>query len=143
MHFASNALVLFYVGRMFEQVTYFGSVLMVYLTTGMVSMLSAYYIQPHAITAGASGAIFGIMGAAIVVAYRAQKTFLKDGMAEYAFYFTNRLGKYVWGLLAANIISTVVNMYATTGGMNISIVGHVAGFIAGILIGMVLPYPKY
>lgn len=131
-HLLNNMLVMYFVGKLFEDVTHFGVILPVYIVTGIVSMISAYYLQPNALTAGASGALFGLMAASLVLSIKAKHQYQHAKIPEYIVNSYSRLGTYVYVLIVLNLISTVTTP-------NISLVGHVAGLISGLLIGFMIP----
>lgn len=136
IHLVSNMFVLYYIGRRFEELNYKGTLLMIYIITGITSMVSAYILQPNALTVGASGAIFGIMGASLVLSIKAriERKAQKIDNATAINYITE--GKMVYGLIVVNLITT----FMVPG---ISIVGHIAGLVSGIIIGIILPLKYY
>ena len=135
-HLGSNMMVLFLMGRMFEESNYPGIIVPVYLFTGIVSMVSAFYFQPNVLTAGASGAILGIMGAGYVLYLRSKPAFRNAVIGTEAANRYARLGNYVYSLIVLNIIST----FMTPG---ISVVGHIAGLVSGLLIGLLIPLKRH
>lgn len=135
-HLGSNMMVLFLMGRMFEESNYPGIIVPVYLFTGIVSMSSAFYFQPNVLTAGASGAIFGIMGAGYVLYLRSKPAFCNAVIGTEAANRYARLGNYVYSLIVLNIVST----FMTPG---ISVVGHIAGLVSGLLIGLIIPLKRH
>ncbi len=66
LHLALNMYGLWILGRLVEQM--FGSMrfLAVYMTAGLAGALSSFYFGAPGLSAGASGAIFGVLGAATV-----------------------------------------------------------------------------
>ena len=72
-------LALWWIGRPLED--YLGPVryLMLYLVSGLAGSAGALIMSPPAVTVGASGAIFGILGAAIVL--ERQHTYVLGGSA--------------------------------------------------------------
>ena len=103
-------LALWWIGRPLED--YLGPVryLMLYLVSGLAGSAGALIMNPTAVTVGASGAIFGILGAAIVL--ERQHTYVLGGSAL--------------TLLIVNIAFT----FAVPG---ISIGGHLGGLAGGAL----------
>lgn len=132
MHLASNMLVLYMIGRQFEDSNYFGLLLPVYWITGVVSMVSAYVFQPNAITVGASGAIFGIMGTCFVLSWRARHAYNIGRIQAYSADMYIRTGNYAYFLIVFNLISTFLTP-------NISVVGHISGLITGAVLGLIIP----
>lgn len=137
-HLINNMIVMYFVGKLFEDVTRFGVILPVYIFTGIVSMTSAYYLQPNSLTAGASGALFGLMAASFVLSVKAKHQYQHAKIPEYIANRYSRLGNYVYVLIVLNLISTFTTP-------NISIIGHIAGLISGLLIGLIIPirHAKY
>lgn len=116
LHLAFNMYALYLIGGVFER--YVGPVrfLAVYLVSALAGSFGALLVTPHAHTVGASGAIFGLMGALFV--FERQR-----GMAL--------LGGSIGGLI-------VINLLITFGIPGISIGGHVGGLIGGGLVAFAL-----
>jgi membrane associated rhomboid family serine protease len=110
IHLGLNMLALWWIGRPLE--AYLGSVryLLLYLVSGLAGSAGALIASPNGITVGASGAIFGILGAAIVL---------------------ERQGTYVLGGSALPLL--MVNLAFTFAVPGISIGGHLGGAIGGAL----------
>ena len=110
IHLGMNMLALWWIGRPLED--YLGPVryLLLYLVSGLAGSAGALIMNPTAVTVGASGAIFGILGAAIVL--ERQHTYVLGGSAL--------------TLLIVNIAFT----FAVPG---ISIGGHLGGLAGGAL----------
>ncbi len=110
IHLAMNMLALWWIGRPLE--AYLGPVryLLLYVVSGLAGSAGALIANPEAVTVGASGAIFGILGAAIVL--ERQQTYVLGGSAL--------------TLLIVNIAFT----FAVPG---ISIGGHLGGLAGGAL----------
>jgi membrane associated rhomboid family serine protease len=115
LHIAFNMYALYLLGGALER--YAGSLRfgILYLLSALTGSLGAL-ILTSGITAGASGAIFGLMGAMLVLERQRSVALL---------------GGSIGGLL-------VVNLLITFGVPGISIGGHVGGWIGGILAGLVL-----
>ena len=79
IHLGMNMLVLWFIGPPLEE--YFGHwrYLLVYLVSGLAGSAGALVASPNALTVGASGAIWGIMGAALVL--EARKIWVFGGQA--------------------------------------------------------------
>ena len=110
IHLAMNMLALWWIGRPLED--YLGPLryLLLYLVSGLAGSAGALIASPEAITVGASGAIFGILGAAIVL--ERQQTYVLGGSA---------------------ITLLVVNLAFTFAVPGISIGGHLGGLAGGAL----------
>jgi membrane associated rhomboid family serine protease len=115
IHLAFNMLFLWWIGGPMEAAIGHARFVALYLVSALAGAAGALLLEPEAITVGASGALFGILGAAVV--------FERQGY--------NVLGGQALGIVLINLaISFIVP--------NISIGGHVGGFVGGALCGLVL-----
>jgi membrane associated rhomboid family serine protease len=112
-HLGMNMVVLWIVGAPVEQAIGRGRFLALYLISGLAGSAGALLLSPDVVTVGASGAIFGILGAALVL--ERQGTYVLGGQA--------------FGLIAFNLIIT----FALSQSAHISIGGHVGGLAGGAL----------
>ena len=110
IHLAMNMLALWWIGRPLEDWLGPARYLLLYLVSGLAGSAGALVASPDAITVGASGAIFGILGAAIVL---------------------ERQGTYVLGGSALTLL--IVNIAFTFAVPGISIGGHLGGLAGGAL----------
>ena len=110
IHLGMNMVVLWIVGAPVEQAIGRGRFLALYIVSGLAGSAGAIIFSPHAVTVGASGAIFGILGAALVL--ESQRNYVLGGQAM--------------GLI-------VINLVLTFAIPNISIGGHVGGLVCGAL----------
>jgi membrane associated rhomboid family serine protease len=110
IHLLLNMLALWWFGAAVEQVLGRGRYLLLYLVSGLAGSAGALLLEPNALTVGASGAIFGILGAAFVL--ERQRTYVLGGGAL--------------GIILFNIVFT----FAVPG---ISIGGHLGGLVGGAL----------
>jgi membrane associated rhomboid family serine protease len=110
IHLGMNMFVLWFIGAPVEQAIGRGRFLALYIVSGLAGAAGALLFDPHAITVGASGAIFGILGAALVLEW--QRNLVLGGQAL--------------GLI-------VVNLVLTFAIPNISIGGHLGGLAGGAL----------
>jgi membrane associated rhomboid family serine protease len=110
IHLALNMFVLWIVGAPVEQAIGRGRFLALYIVSGLAGSAGALIFSPNAITVGASGAIFGILGAALVL--ESQRSYVLGGQAL--------------GLI-------VVNLVLTFAIPNISVGGHLGGLAGGAL----------
>ena len=118
IHLALNMISLWFAGRILEQVIGSWRYLLLYLVSGLAGSAGALYLSPNSPTAGASGAIFGILGALLVLERRG----------------TIATGGQVLMLIILNLVFT----FTFSG---ISIGGHLGGLIAGI--AMMLAYVRF
>jgi membrane associated rhomboid family serine protease len=110
IHLGMNMLALWWIGRPLED--WLGPLryLLLYLVAGLAGSAGALIANPAAVTVGASGAIFGILGAAIVL--ERQQTYVLGGSA---------------------LTLLVVNLAFTFAVPGISIGGHLGGLAGGAL----------
>ncbi|HEY6113580.1 MAG TPA: rhomboid family intramembrane serine protease [Gaiellaceae bacterium] len=113
IHLGMNMLVLWFIGPPLEEYFGHGRYLLVYLVSGLAGSAGALIWSPNALTVGASGAIWGIMGAALVL--EARKIWVFGGQAM--------------GLVIFNLAITFVIP-------GISIGGHVGGLVGGGLCAL-------
>ena len=116
IHVGFNMLILYQLGQLLEPA--FGPVryALVYVTALLGGSFGALLLSPEALTAGASGAVFGLMGAAAVAMQRRGINVLQTGIGS---------------LLLLNLVITFVIP-------GISIGGHVGGLAAGAAAGAIL-----
>jgi membrane associated rhomboid family serine protease len=110
-HLLLNMLALWWFGSLLEQRIGSARFLLLYLVSGLAGSAGALLLDPDVLTAGASGAIFGVLGAGLVM-----EQFQRD---------------YVFGGSALGVI--VLNLVFTFSVANISIGGHIGGLIGGAL----------
>jgi membrane associated rhomboid family serine protease len=117
-HIGFNMLALFILGPQLEVLLGRARFLALYLLSGLVGSAAVYWLSaPDSLTIGASGAIFGLMGALLVVAVK-----VKGDVQS------------LLTLVAINLVITVL------GSSFISWQGHLGGFVGGVVIGAVLVY---
>jgi membrane associated rhomboid family serine protease len=111
IHLALNMFSLYFAGSILETVIGRWRFLVLYLVSGLAGSAGALFHTPNSPTAGASGAIFGVLGALLVLERRGNIA----------------TGGQVLGLIVLNLVFT----FAVPG---ISVGGHVGGLIAGIAV---------
>ncbi len=111
LHLGMNMLALWWLGSPVEVALGRGRFLLLYLASGLAGSAGALIDRPLAVTVGASGAIFGILGAGLILEWRAT------------------------GSLAGNYLTLIAVNLAFTFGFrgNIAVGGHIGGLIGGIL----------
>ena len=117
IHIGSNMLFLLMAGWLLER--RFGHLrfLVIYLISGMVGNAAAFLLsKPGTLSAGASTALFGIMLAGVSLRWTTQD----DAVAR--------------PLLTMFILNIVTDL----GSVGISVVGHLGGAVAGLILGTVL-----
>jgi membrane associated rhomboid family serine protease len=116
LHLGFNMLLLYMLGSALEPALGRVRFLALYLTALLGGSFGALLVQPDALTAGASGAVFGLMGATVAGMRRRGVAFMDSGIG---------------GLLLINLVLTFVVP-------GISIGGHVGGLVAGTAAGGLL-----
>jgi len=122
IHIGLNMLSLFLIGRVIE--LFYGKwrYLVIYLGSGILGGIVTFFLQPNALAAGASGAIFGVFGALGV------------------FYIANRraLGAYGPGAIGQWIFWLGLNLIWGFSTPGIGILDHIGGLVAGMLLAVIL-----
>ncbi len=116
LHIAFNMYVLYVLGQMLEPALgrlRFG---LIYAVSLLAGSLGALLVSPHSPTVGASGAVFGIMGAAAVEMRARQIPIMQSG---------------VGGLILINLVISFTLPGISWG-------GHVGGLIGGALAALVI-----
>jgi membrane associated rhomboid family serine protease len=113
VHLLLNMLALYWFGSLLEQRIGSGKFLLLYLVSGLAGSAGALLWSPLTPTVGASGAIFGILGAGLVL---------------------ERQRDYVFGGSALGII--VINFIFTFSISSISKGGHIGGLVGGIVAAL-------
>lgn len=116
LHLGFNMFALYVVGQLLEPALGTPRFLALYFASLLAGSFGVMLIDPNAATVGASGAVFGIFGATMVIARG-------RGMNQVA----NELGF----LLVINLIITFTVPY-------ISIGGHVGGLVGGVLCALAI-----
>jgi membrane associated rhomboid family serine protease len=118
LHIAFNMYLLWILGSMLEPALGSGRFTALYLTALLWGSFGALLLTPDAVTVGASGAVFGLMGAAAVeLRSRGINPFQTD------------IGMLILFNLALSFVLS-----------GISIGGHIGGLVGGALAGMALGY---
>lgn len=117
IHLAVNMYALYGIGRLLEG--FLGSFRLVvfYLITGLVAGISSLYFNVYVVSAGASGAIFGLYGYMIMQQVLANFR-NREALRSIAFNF---------------VVFAVVN-YAIARQVNVDNAGHIGGFVAGVAL---------
>ncbi|MFT4008809.1 MAG: rhomboid family intramembrane serine protease [Nocardioidaceae bacterium] len=117
-HIGFNMLALWVLGPQLELFLGRTRYLAVYLLSGLAGSVCVYWFEsPNSLTLGASGALFGVMGALAVIALKLHG---------------NVSGLLTW--IAINFAFTFMP------GMNISWQGHLGGFAGGCLLAALIVY---
>jgi rhomboid protease GluP len=119
IHLAMNAFMLFIFGRLVESVFGPFRFALLYVLSGLFGSLTSFLINSDVIAAGASGAVFGIIG--VMAAYFAAQRNVMGKMAQQNLY--GLLGLAAINLVLGQIIPGIDNW------------AHLGGFAAGFGLG--------
>jgi membrane associated rhomboid family serine protease len=121
LHLAFNMLALYWLGTVVEQALGSARFLLVYFVSGLAGSAGALLLtNPQQVTVGASGAIFGILGALLVLEYVATGSFAGQALTL-----------------------ILLNLALTLAIPNISIGGHLGGLVGGILATFALVHFRH
>src|SRR4051794_28898355 len=115
LHIALNMLALYWLGSPVETILGPYRYVAVYVVSGLAGSAGALLVSPVEPTVGASGAIFGIMGALLIIEYQQ----------------TGQLAGQALTLIAINLLFT----FSVPG---VSWGGHIGGLVGGILATLAL-----
>jgi membrane associated rhomboid family serine protease len=116
IHIALNMYLLFILGRLMEPSIGSARFVFLYFASLLAGSFVALLFEPNVVSAGASGAIFGVLGATFVIA-RGRKL---DAIA-------GQIG-----------ILILINLVFTFSDGQISIGAHVGGLVSGIICGVLI-----
>jgi membrane associated rhomboid family serine protease len=120
LHIGLNMYVLFVLGTLLEPGIGTPRFLGVYFVSLLAGSFGALLLSPNEITVGASGAIFGLMSAAFIIARH-------RGIEQLA----AQIGFFI-----------VINLFFTFGFAHISVGGHLGGLVGGALAGLLIVFSE-
>ncbi len=123
LHILGNMYALFALGRLAESLYGRSSFLATYLFAGVMGSLATLLWHPMTVSAGASGALFGILGALITTLYAGKLPMPKHAVRPVLITLV------VWG-----IFQFAYGFWKP----NVDNAAHIGGFLAGLLIGFPL-----
>lgn len=115
IHLAMNMFVLWRIGPQIEKLLGHIQYLALYLASMAAGALGALLLSPEGLTAGASGAVFGLLGAAA------------------AFQISNKINLWTSGLGGLIAINLAISLVP-----GVSLGGHLGGIIAGGAVGWIM-----
>ncbi len=118
IHLLCNMYSLYITGPQIEKIYGKINYILIYIITGLISSIVSYAVAPNTLSIGASGAVFGLIGALLAFAYSERKKINK---------------KYISGLIQVIIINLVIGFTMS----NIDNSAHIGGVISGFVIGLV------
>jgi membrane associated rhomboid family serine protease len=116
-HLLLNMYALFWLGRMIEPALGHARFLGIYFASLLCGSLGVLLLEPNTPAVGASGAIFGLFGAAIVMARNRQVNLMQSGLLP---------------VLVLNLIITFIP------GTHIAYGAHLGGLIGGVVAAFVV-----
>ena len=114
LHILFNMVFLYFVGPPLEQAVGKLNFLAIYLTSLLAGSFGALLFSPRAATVGASGALFGLLGALIVVAHYRRISIWQSGLGP----------------------TLLINVVFSLTVADISIGGHLGGLVGGLICGV-------
>jgi membrane associated rhomboid family serine protease len=122
LHLLLNMYALFVLGPIVERSLGGVRYVIVYAAALLAGSAGALILDPNALTVGASGAIYGLMGALVVLFRNRGISLMQSGLA----------------------LTLFINFVFTLSIANISVGGHVGGFVGGALATLVVVEgPRY
>lgn len=118
LHLLLNMFALYILGSLLEPAVGTARFVAIYVVSLLAGSCGALLLDPNQLTVGASGAVFGLMSAAFVMARRRGM----EGLAS-------QIGLYV-----------VINLVFTFSVPNISVGGHIGGLIGGAVAALVVAF---
>ncbi len=119
LHFLSNSLFLFIYGLRAEERFFSWQYYLIFLVSGILGGILTLTLGENVISAGASGGIFGLLGANLVLAYQEEKK------------------KALWVYLGIGGIFLIFSV-----GINVNMIAHAIGLITGIVFPFILKKRK-
>ena len=119
LHVGLNMLNFLVLGIFLERLTGHLRFLLIYLLTGVVSIIASFYFAPQEVSVGASGAIFGLVGAYSIFVLVHRRAFPRGGIPA-LFWLIVIIGIN----LSIGVIVPNVDNYA-----------HLGGLLSGLLLG--------
>lgn len=123
MHLLFNMFSLYLFGPELEQLAGKARFLTIYMLSGIVGNVASYLLQDwDYMSLGASGAIYGILGAFGALVYYTKK-------------FLPQLKQIILPIIVIGVVMTFISP-------GINVTAHIAGLITGFIIGMIYFHPK-
>jgi rhomboid protease GluP len=126
VHIAFNMFVLWQAGRFIERLLGNAGFLIVYMVSGLGGALLSVAWHPYLVSAGASGAIFGIYGALLGYLVMQRSSIPAEVLAP--------LAKTTLVFLGYNLVYGVIQT-------NTDLAAHIGGFATGFVCGLVVAVP--
>lgn len=127
LHIGFNSYALWIVGPQVEKLYGGARFVLLYLATGIAGVAGSYWYHPQAISAGASGAIFGLFGVLLVFGFRHRHNIPP--------FFRRAVGTGVLPVIVLNLII----------GFSIPAIdnsAHIGGLLMGMALAAVIPFQR-
>lgn len=126
LHLAFNMWILRDLGQLIERVLGHAGFLVLYLASGVIASEVSLVFHPWGVSAGASGAVFGVFGVLLALLMRASGLIPKELVA--------RLRRSAFSFL-------VLNLVIGSAVPSINMAAHAGGLVAGFVLGWLLAAP--
>ncbi|CCI85773.1 rhomboid family intramembrane serine protease [Lactobacillus pasteurii] len=128
MHLVSNAVMIFYLGNYFESIIGHWRFWVIYLLSGVGGNLMSFaFGSDNSLSAGASTALFGLLGAVIAISRRRASASPNSSLSAMLNYFGRQAA-------ALAIINLAIDIFMP----NVDIQGHIGGLLMGFMATAVL-----
>ncbi|WP_179395623.1 rhomboid family intramembrane serine protease [Lacticaseibacillus absianus] len=124
MHLAVNAVSLYFLGEIAEKIFGHWRFLLIYLISGIAGNVASFTFNPEVLAAGASTAIFGLMGAFLLLGDTYRHNALVTQLSRQ--------------FMTMALLNLVFNLFSS----GVDIFGHIGGLVGGVLIAGALGAPK-
>lgn len=126
LHLAMNMIVLWSIGRFVERLVGNAGFLVLYLVAGVAGSCLSLAHNPYVVSAGASGAVFGLYGALLGFLLRARGTIPREVLTQ---------------LQKSAFLFLFYNLVYGLGQSGIDLAAHLGGLVAGFGGGLVVGHP--
>src|SRR5262245_43816267 len=127
LHLLFNSYALWIVGPQVEKLYGSASFVVFYVLTGIAGVAGSYVYHPYSISAGASGAIFGLFGVLLTFGLRYRNSIPPD--------FKRAVGA---GVLPVIVINLIIGFTIP----QIDNSAHISGLVAGAILALLIPFQK-
>ncbi|HEU5227075.1 MAG TPA: rhomboid family intramembrane serine protease [Ktedonobacteraceae bacterium] len=119
LHVGLNMFNFLILGIFIERIFGHTRLLLIYLLTGVVSIIASFYFAPQEVSVGASGAIFGLVGAYSIFVFTHRRAFRRGGIPAM-----------LWIVIVVGI-NLSIGLFVP----NVDNYAHVGGLISGCILG--------
>jgi rhomboid protease GluP len=123
IHLLTNLYMLCFLAPPLEKIIGVRKFLFIYFLSGLLGNIVTIMVKPEVWSAGASGAIYGIIGAYLTLHYRSRP------------FYASLMGQLIIFLLIDFLIALIPAMH-------INVIAHLGGFVGGIVTAYVMTIPR-